>query len=140
MISYLWILRWALAMSYTWWILSQDFSAIDLSQNQLQLYIYTIYNGATLLTIYNKTKVWRWKNILTKKNVLWWLLYIVNFIAPASFKNAVLKKSILITSANRRKSSQNYYYTAIFLYFTKNFVKFHEILLLHSISKIFYWT
>ena len=137
MISYLWILRWALAMSYTWWILSQDFSAIDLSQNQLQLYIYTIYNGATLLTNHiTKQKFDDEKTFWRKKNVLWWLLYIVNFIAPASFKNAVLKKSILITtSANRRKSSQNYnYYTAIFLYFTKiswNFTKFYYYV--HSI-------
>ena len=119
MISYLWILRWALAMSYTSWILSRNFSAIDFILKKSIDYIY--YTTVPLCLRYTTNVDDEKKNVLTKKKYFdGYLLYIpkVNYRRRGIFffLNAVLRKIYPLVLSHHyfrqlksSKTTANYY-------------------------------
>ena len=118
MISYLWILRWALAMSYTSWILSRNFSAIDFILKKSIDYIY--YTTVPLCLRYTtnvddeKKTFWRKKSTL----MVTYYTYLKLIIAAAAsfFLNAVLRNIYPLVLSHHyfrqlksSKTTANYY-------------------------------
>ena len=115
MISYLWILRWALAMSYTSWILSRNFSAIDFILKKSIDYIY--YTTVPLCLRYTTNVDDEKKKRFDEKKVL---LYIpkVNYRRRGIFffLNAVLRNIYPLVLSHHyfrqlksSKTTANYY-------------------------------